>query len=78
MKIFVHLHFIKAAGRKIMTKFFSTLFINGFVIMGNVSTKTKLKSQFINLMNFKSRKIFNNIYPGVAEHIDDPRVVKWS
>jgi len=61
-----------------MTKFFSTLFINWFVIMGNVSIKTKLKSQFIYLMDFESRKIFNNIYPGVAEHIDDPWVVKWS
>jgi len=78
MKIFVHLHFIKAAGRKIMTKFLITIFINWFVIMGNVSIKTKLKSQFINLMDFESRKIFNNIYPGVTEHIDDPRVVKWS
>jgi len=40
--------------------------------------KTKLKSQFINLKDIELRKIFNNIYTGVAEHIDDPRVVKWS
>jgi len=46
--------------------------------MGKVSIKTKLKSQFINLMDFESPKIFNNIYLGVEEHIDDPRVVKWS
>jgi len=46
--------------------------------MGNVSIKTKLKSQFIYLMDFESPKIFNNIYLGVEEHIDDPWVVKWS